>query len=609
MKTALLLFAASLAWGQVVIPPASSIILVGGTLPATCSLGQMYQKTGAGAGMYYCSAAPATWLQLAAGSGTDAVMGAATLLTPGALAYVTSAGVLGQDQTAGGQLFWDSVNHRLGIGTVAPLDTVHVNGPIRLSNSGDAIIYANGSSLNIFAQTSGRNLLFQANSGAFLINKYSNNQLLFSVSDSDGTAYLKGRVGIGTATPASMFDVTQPTAGVGTVSVSGTAVTGVGTTFSTTFKVGDTITVTTTSGSETKAIATITSDTVLVTAAFAGTAAAGTAYTLVGGARFNVLGNGFTGIGIAAPLYKLHAVDGANEFKFNAAGLLLFSAAAGSQSIGLQNSAGNASMSLDGSGNLGSYTSQGGLYFDNRGTGHIYFRTTSSPTSRLTLWNAGAVSIGASNTAAPLAPTTVSIADLTGSTGQSVGRFGSDGNSVSPTYNTWINYAGTAQSTNNLSEWRDAAKALIAYVGPTGTASFVSGGAVSSWTKYNITYANAAFLAASVTAAPIVVALPANASIDGLRIKTVTPFAGTAVSAVSCTLGDGTTADAYAPAYDVFAAASVTNFHIDGGAFSTTAATQNVTLTCTCNTAFGSGAATVLTAGSVDIAIRWSVIP
>ena len=88
------------------------------------------------------------------------------------------------------------------------------------------------------------------------------------------------------------FQVLQATTGVGTVSVSGTAVTGVGTQFTNTFKVADTITVTTTSGSETKAIATITSDTVLVTAAFAGTAAAGTAYTLVGGTRFSVYGNG-----------------------------------------------------------------------------------------------------------------------------------------------------------------------------------------------------------------------------------------------------------------------------------------------------------------------------
>lgn len=66
--------------------------------------------------------------------------------------------------------------------------------------------------------------------------------------------------------------------GVGTVSVSGTGVTGVSTKFTRDFAVGDTITTTTTSGSESKTITTITSDTVLVTAAFSGTNA-GAAYT------------------------------------------------------------------------------------------------------------------------------------------------------------------------------------------------------------------------------------------------------------------------------------------------------------------------------------------
>jgi hypothetical protein len=71
---------------------------------------------------------------------------------------------------------------------------------------------------------------------------------------------------IGATTGTARFQVVQGTAGVGTVSVSGTAVTGVGTQFTNTFKVGDTITVTTTSGAETKAITAVTSDTVLATA-------------------------------------------------------------------------------------------------------------------------------------------------------------------------------------------------------------------------------------------------------------------------------------------------------------------------------------------------------
>lgn len=99
-------------------------------------------------------------------------------------------------------------------------------------------------------------------------------------------------LGIGCSThPLASLRVDQPTTGVGVVSVSGTTVTGTNTVFTNTFKVGDTITVTTTSGSETKAISVIVSDTELTTAAFAGTASF-VEYTLVGGTRFSVYGNG-----------------------------------------------------------------------------------------------------------------------------------------------------------------------------------------------------------------------------------------------------------------------------------------------------------------------------
>ena len=132
---------------------------------------------------------------------------------------------------------------------------------------------------------------------------------LMSLESAQGGRFIvknSGNVGIGTASPVANFQIAQPTTGPGTVSVSGTAVTGVGTQFTNTFKVGDNITVTTTSGSETKAITTVTSDTALVTAAFTGTASAGTAYTLVGGSRFAVLGNGNVGIGTTAPLAEFH---------------------------------------------------------------------------------------------------------------------------------------------------------------------------------------------------------------------------------------------------------------------------------------------------------------
>jgi hypothetical protein len=88
------------------------------------------------------------------------------------------------------------------------------------------------------------------------------------------------------------LDFLQGTAGPGTVAVSGTGVTGVSTLFTKTFRVGDNITVTTSSSAETKAITTITSDTVLVTEAFAGTAAAGTAYLITARTAASIDGRG-----------------------------------------------------------------------------------------------------------------------------------------------------------------------------------------------------------------------------------------------------------------------------------------------------------------------------
>lgn len=117
---------------------------------------------------------------------------------------------------------------------------------------------------------------------------------------------LAGNVGIGIASPTALFQVAESTTGPGTVSVSGSTVTGAHTQFTNTFNVGDTITVITSSGTEPRAISSITSNTVLVTTvAFTGTAPAGTSYSLAGGTRFAVKGNGSVGIGTTNPSYSL----------------------------------------------------------------------------------------------------------------------------------------------------------------------------------------------------------------------------------------------------------------------------------------------------------------
>lgn len=70
-----------------------------------------------------------------AGVAAGDVIGAGNLLTTGAIPYVSAPGTLNQDQTAGGQLLWDSTNHRLGIGNAAPTEKLDVTGNGKISGT------------------------------------------------------------------------------------------------------------------------------------------------------------------------------------------------------------------------------------------------------------------------------------------------------------------------------------------------------------------------------------------------------------------------------------------------------------------------------------------
>ncbi len=126
---------------------------------------------------------------------------------------------------------------------------------------------------------------------------------------SGGNSWISGgSLGIGTTDPTANFQVSQDTAGVGKVSVAtgGTVWTGVGTEFLNTFKVGDTIT----SSGQTLTIESVDSDTSLTTNAV-GAGFSAKAYTLSGGTRFSVLGNGNVGIGTTTPSQVLSVVGNA----------------------------------------------------------------------------------------------------------------------------------------------------------------------------------------------------------------------------------------------------------------------------------------------------------
>lgn len=123
-----------------------------------------------------------------------------------------------------------------------------------------------------------------------------------------GTILNNGNRGFGLVAPIGIVQVSQPTAGVGTVTITGTTTcTGTNTQFLNTFKVGDSIIITATS--ETKVISAIASNTVMTIAA--GTNTVDSAYTLTGGSRFIVLGNGRMGLnGITVPTSMLHLPAG-----------------------------------------------------------------------------------------------------------------------------------------------------------------------------------------------------------------------------------------------------------------------------------------------------------
>jgi len=170
-----------------------------------------------------------------------------------------------------------------------------------------------GSGQNQYANENGTNITIRGGPGGYSPASYIFNGGSITINGGEQGAngakgniilnnQVYGNVGIQTGTPVSNLEVDQGAMGSGTVSndAGGTTVRGISTLFTNTFRVGDSITI----NGQTVTIRAITSDTRMTTDAIT-TADSSATYTLRGGSRFHVKGNGTVGIGITVPTSQL----------------------------------------------------------------------------------------------------------------------------------------------------------------------------------------------------------------------------------------------------------------------------------------------------------------
>lgn len=128
--------------------------------------------------------------------------------------------------------------------------------------------------------------------------------------------------------------------------------------------------------------------------------------------------------------------------------------------------------------------------------------------------------------------------------------------------------------------------------------------------RISIDYGHALFKTAATSIAIPLLTLPVRGNVDGITLQTVSTFAGTGISALTVTIGDGSTSDFYTDqSYDLTAAPSSTNFQKYDAHKSPTLGSSVVYAHVTANTNFGTGTATVLTGGQVDFVITYSQDP
>jgi hypothetical protein len=130
-----------------------------------------------------------TGTQTFAGSKTFSSTPTFGTMTPGSVLFAGPSGLLSQDNP---NLFWDNTNDRLGIGTAAPTQKLHVTGNILLSTGSDKFVRI-GSSTNYWYDLQCTGDTFQIIDGGGIPRLH--------------ISYPNGNVGIGTTTPGSRLDI------------------------------------------------------------------------------------------------------------------------------------------------------------------------------------------------------------------------------------------------------------------------------------------------------------------------------------------------------------------------------------------------------------------
>lgn len=191
-----------------------------------------------------CAATTNVWTSLS--SGTLAGTGITGTGSSGYVPYWTGASTQSYDSTAGSQFYWDSTNHRLGIGTTAPAAALHASGTTILETfTNKKITFGNAlttaANISDFSSMDASMGLSRANDGTqniggiFVYNtsklgiaSYGDIVFATGASSTWNNAYDRmritsaGNVGIGTSAPSRLLEISSSVSGGARMRLTGT---------------------------------------------------------------------------------------------------------------------------------------------------------------------------------------------------------------------------------------------------------------------------------------------------------------------------------------------------------------------------------------------------